>query len=130
MVESPKSAQPGSHITTDAGDFSGRVPPIDNDLTTSNQSEKMQTSFPLRVPAIYLISHAAYSADKLDDLYFQIHTILGDLMPVENFFIAIYDSDEGMLSFPILWMTLMKNLPHANWDAVSPSISCAPGARC
>ncbi len=63
------------------------------DIANSQQADKIQA-------AIYLISQAAFSADKLDDLYHQIHTILSDLMPVENFFIAIYDADKDMLSFP------------------------------
>ena len=52
------------------------------DITERKQSEKLQS-------AIYAISQAAILSDNLDDLYSAIHQILGNLMPIENFFIAL-----------------------------------------
>lgn len=72
---------------------SGLAPLSGIDPVDPKQAGKIQT-------AIYEISQAAYSADRLEDLYYQIHTILGKLMPVENFFISIYDAEKDMLSFP------------------------------
>jgi putative nucleotidyltransferase with HDIG domain len=50
--------------------------------------------------ALYKISRAAISADDLEHLYSLIHGILGELMPVDNFFIALYDPSEDMFSYP------------------------------
>jgi diguanylate cyclase (GGDEF)-like protein/PAS domain S-box-containing protein len=93
VEKAEKTDMTGQEGSTVNGGFTNMVPSINQDITNSKQAGKIQA-------AIYLISQAAYSADKLDDLYYQIHTILGDLMPVENFFIAIYDAGEDMLSFP------------------------------
>ena len=50
--------------------------------------------------AIYKISQAVVSTESLDDLYDAIHNILSDLLPVENFFIALYDPASDLISFP------------------------------
>jgi diguanylate cyclase (GGDEF)-like protein/PAS domain S-box-containing protein len=50
--------------------------------------------------AIYRISQAASATENLQALYASIHTILGELMPAKNFYIALYDGFEGMISFP------------------------------
>jgi len=63
------------------------------DITERKRAEKVQD-------AIYTISQAAVSTNTLDELYRSIHGILGDLMPVENFYIALYDPTSDLLSFP------------------------------
>jgi PAS domain S-box-containing protein len=50
--------------------------------------------------AIYRISHAVVTTASLDDLFGSIHRILAELMPVHNLYIALYDPDEDLLSFP------------------------------
>ena len=50
--------------------------------------------------ALYQISEAAQTSEDLNDLYRLIHTIIGELMPAENFYIALYDSSPDLLSFP------------------------------
>ncbi len=50
--------------------------------------------------ATYAISQSAYAADNLDDLFVRIHQILGTLIRAENFFIAMYDDVNDILSFP------------------------------
>lgn len=50
--------------------------------------------------AIFRISQAAMSAKDLASLYSEIHRIVGQLMPAQNFYIAMYDPDTRLLSFP------------------------------
>lgn len=50
--------------------------------------------------SIYEISQAAHAMGTLKNLYAQIHTILGDLMPVENFYISLVDENRGEIYFP------------------------------
>ncbi len=66
---------------------------IHRDITERKQAEKVQE-------IIYRISQTAVSAENLAELYQSIHTLLGELMHVENFFIALYDQDKDLLSFP------------------------------
>jgi len=63
------------------------------DITERKQAEKLQA-------AMYAISQAAILSDDLDDLYEAIHHTLGELMPVENFFIALYDPVDEMVTYP------------------------------
>jgi PAS domain S-box-containing protein len=50
--------------------------------------------------AVYRISEAAHAASSLDDLFSDIHAIVGELMPARNFYIALYDTATDTLSFP------------------------------
>ncbi len=63
------------------------------DITQQIQAISVQS-------AIYRISQAASATENLQELYSSIHTILGELMPAKNFYIALYDGIEGMISFP------------------------------
>jgi len=46
------------------------------------------------------IAEAAHSAGNLNELYKAIHAIIGELMPARNFYIALYDPGDDLLSFP------------------------------
>lgn len=50
--------------------------------------------------ALYKISQATSSTRNLTELFGEIHQILGELMPSQNLFIALYDAQEDLLSFP------------------------------
>ncbi len=66
---------------------------IIEDITERKKMEKLKNS-------IYRISEAAHSAQDLDELFRSIHNIIGELMPAKNFYLALYDYDREMLSFP------------------------------
>jgi diguanylate cyclase (GGDEF)-like protein/PAS domain S-box-containing protein len=63
------------------------------DITERKKNELIQN-------AIYRITQTAISSVGIDALYYSIHSILGELIPVENFFIALYDSANELISFP------------------------------
>jgi PAS domain S-box-containing protein len=63
------------------------------DTTERKRAERAQI-------ALYKISQAAVSTKSMDELYRSIHHILGELMPVENFYIALYEPASDLLSFP------------------------------
>jgi PAS domain S-box-containing protein len=50
--------------------------------------------------ATYRISEAAQASTTLEDLFREIHRIVGELIPAENFYIALYDAASDMISFP------------------------------
>ena len=50
--------------------------------------------------ALYKIAEAASSVTDLQEFYKRLHQIIGELMYAGNFFIAIYDEQTGMLSWP------------------------------
>jgi PAS domain S-box-containing protein len=50
--------------------------------------------------ALYRISEAAHTTEDLGELYKLIHSVIAELMPAENFYIALYDEATDLLSFP------------------------------
>jgi len=52
------------------------------------------------IEVLFEISHAVSTTFNLDELYKAIHTSLGKIINVNNFFIAMIDMEEGTLSFP------------------------------
>jgi PAS domain S-box-containing protein len=62
------------------------------DITERKQGELVRE-------ALYTISQAAVT-ENLEDFYLSIHHALGNLMSVDNFYIALYDPDTDLLSFP------------------------------
>jgi diguanylate cyclase (GGDEF)-like protein/PAS domain S-box-containing protein len=66
---------------------------VAHDITNRKRSELVQN-------AIYRITQASITGEGIDELYHSIHSILGELIRAENFYIALYDQAEGLLSFP------------------------------
>lgn len=66
---------------------------LELEITKHEQAEKQQDT-------TYKISEATISAKSLDELYFSIHSILDELISVENFYIALYDSATEAVFFP------------------------------
>jgi PAS domain S-box-containing protein len=62
-------------------------------ITERKRLEKVQHS-------IYRISEEASYAQNLDALYPIIHNIVNDLIPADNFYIALCDEKTGIVSFP------------------------------
>jgi PAS domain S-box-containing protein len=63
------------------------------DLTEQKQLRQLEAS-------LYAIAEAAYTADSLDQLYSSIHAIIMKLMPARNFYIALVDPEEQIITWP------------------------------
>ena len=63
------------------------------DITERKRAESLQH-------ALYRITDRASSVTQLTDFYAAVHAILGELIYVRNFYIALYDRDTGDLTFP------------------------------
>jgi diguanylate cyclase (GGDEF)-like protein/PAS domain S-box-containing protein len=66
---------------------------VGRDVTALKRSESLQG-------ALFDISEAAYTAEHLLALFRRIHQIIGELLPANNFFVALYDEKKDELSFP------------------------------
>jgi diguanylate cyclase (GGDEF)-like protein/PAS domain S-box-containing protein len=64
-----------------------------HDITIRKRSELIQS-------AIHRISQVAIASGAAEELYQSIHSILRELIPTDNFYIALYDPVTGMISFP------------------------------
>jgi diguanylate cyclase (GGDEF)-like protein/PAS domain S-box-containing protein len=63
------------------------------DATERKRSQVLQT-------ALYEISEAAHASADLQALFRRIHEIIGQLLPARNFFVALYDEVNDVVSFP------------------------------
>jgi PAS domain S-box-containing protein/putative nucleotidyltransferase with HDIG domain len=66
---------------------------IGEDITEKDEMGRIQN-------AILKISQTTNESSNLDHIFLAIHEILKKLVPVENFFIALYDSTKNVISFP------------------------------
>ena len=60
--------------------------------------------------ALHRISEAAHAEPDLPGLFRKIHTIVSDLMPARNFFVALHDPESDIVSFPY-WMDEFDPVP-------------------
>jgi len=63
------------------------------DITERKQAESLQD-------ALYQISEAANKAADLDELFEAVHATIGRVMQAHNFYIALYDDESDLISFP------------------------------
>ncbi len=63
------------------------------DVTARRRAEQLER-------AIYRIAEAANTDVGLRELLHDIHAIVGELLPAENFYIALYDEATELLTFP------------------------------
>lgn len=66
---------------------------ISRDITEIRKNE-------LILEALFKISSAVTRVENLQQLFSEIHDIIKSLMKAENFFIALYDETNNMISFP------------------------------
>ena len=63
------------------------------DITEQRNAELLEQ-------AVFNIVHASETTKSLDELYASVHLVVKTLMPADNFYIALYDQKENVLSFP------------------------------
>lgn len=66
---------------------------IAKDVTLRRRTEKVQA-------AVYRIAQAGDKSQTLDGLSKELHQIIQTVMPADNFYIALYDAEDDVLSFP------------------------------
>ena len=85
---------------------------VARDITARKRADAMQA-------AVYAISETAHTAGNLQALYLRVHELIGQLLPADNFFVALYDDVTDQLSFPY-YVDLRDPLP-----APTPLATCA-----
>lgn len=66
---------------------------VARDITERKRSESMRA-------ALFRISESAHVASDLPALFKDMHSVIGDLLPVRNFYVALRDKYSGLLNFP------------------------------
>ncbi|MBI4535121.1 MAG: PAS domain S-box protein [Ignavibacteriae bacterium] len=75
-------------------DYNGRPAVIGTllDITERKRAEQLQN-------AVYRIAQAADASPQLDDLYRAVHSVIHEVMPADNFYIALYDDKTDLVTF-------------------------------
>ena len=77
----------------------------------SGRAERVQA-------ALYRIAELASSVQNLQEFYREVHAVVGELMHASNFFVALYDDDRQLISWPYYVDELDRDVPDPNqWDA-------------
>jgi PAS domain S-box-containing protein len=63
------------------------------DITERKRAELLQD-------AVYRIAQAADRSRRLDDLFPAVHAIIAEVMNAENFYIALYNKESDLITFP------------------------------
>jgi PAS domain S-box-containing protein len=80
-------------------------------MATIRDAEQIQS-------ALYRIAVLAAAARDMQDFYAAVNSIVGELMYAENFFIALYDEERQLISWPYYVDEVDEDLPDPNtWDA-------------
>ncbi len=66
---------------------------VARDITELKRGESLRS-------ALHAIAEAAHAAESLHALFEQTHRIIGELVPAENFAVALFDRKSGEISFP------------------------------
>jgi len=76
-------------------DYEGRpaVQGMIIDITERKNAEKLQDS-------LFRISETSRTSSSLDELFRSLHAIIAELMPARNFYIALLNPADGLVSFP------------------------------
>ena len=68
--------------------------------------------------ALYRIAELASAAEDMQDFYRSIHAVVSEFMYANNFFIALYDEERQLISWPYMVDEVDHDLPDPNrWDA-------------
>jgi PAS domain S-box-containing protein len=69
-------------------------------------------------PALYRIAELASLAQDMQEFFREVHAVVGELMHASNFFIALYDDERQLISWPYYVDEIDLDVPDPNqWDA-------------
>ena len=67
-----------------------------------------------RAAALYRIAELASSAQDMQEFYREVHAVVGEFMYANNFFIALYDEERQLISWPYYVDELDPDVPEPN----------------
>ncbi len=80
-----------------------------SDITERKYNELLQS-------VLLEISQEAGYTESLSELFSHIHELIGKLMNVENFYIALFDKENGIINFPYIVDTQEPDVKEAEMD--------------
>ena len=95
-------------LTSELGDIRRRLEAVE---AQRHRTEKVQS-------ALYRIAELASAAQDMQEFYRAVHAVVGELMFAKNCFIALYDAERQLISWPYYADEVDLDLPDPNrWEA-------------
>jgi GAF domain-containing protein/DNA-binding response OmpR family regulator len=95
-----------------SADLRRRIAALEAEVASQADAAKTQA-------ALYQIADLAGRAEDMGQFYDGIHAILAGLINAENFYIALYDAERGLINFPFYLDTVDTDPPDPRqWDSV------------
>ena len=88
-----------------------RVWGTQRDITIEKQAELVKD-------VVFRIAQIQETNQTLNDLYSEVHRLIQEVMPAQNFYIALYNKEKNLLSFPYFVDEIDKPDPHGDGGVV------------
>jgi PAS domain S-box-containing protein len=99
-----------AHLPFELAEARRRLAELEAAEGERRRAEKVQT-------ALYRIAELASTAQDMQQFYRAVHEVVGELMYAENLFIALYDEDRQLISWPYYVDAFDLDIPDPNqWD--------------
>jgi PAS domain S-box-containing protein len=101
---------PGGEPPSELAEARRRLAELEAAETERARAEKVQA-------ALYRIAELASAAQDLQEFYRAVHAVLGELMYAKNFFIALFDEERQLISWPYYADEVDLDVPDPHqWD--------------
>jgi PAS domain S-box-containing protein len=101
---------PDADLSSELAEARRRLAELEAAEAERRHGEKVQA-------ALYRIAELASTAQDMQDFYRAVHAVVGELMYANNFFIALYDEERQLISWPYYADEVDLDVPDPNqWD--------------
>jgi GAF domain-containing protein/DNA-binding response OmpR family regulator len=95
-----------------AAELRARIATLEGQLAAQADAARTQS-------ALYRMADLAGRAEEMAEFYSGIHAIVAELINAENFYIALYDAERGLINFPFYLDSVDTDMPDPRqWDSV------------
>ena len=99
-----------AHLSSELAEARRRLAELEAAEGERRRGEKVQA-------ALYRIAELASAAQDMQEFYWAVHAVVGELMYAENLFIALYDEERQLISWPYYADEFDLDVPDPNkWD--------------
>src|SRR5687767_15399286 len=98
---------PGADLSSELAAARLRLAELEAAEAERRDADKVQA-------ALYRIAELASAAQDLQEFYRAVHAVVGELMNASNFFIALYDEERQLISWPYFVDEVDLDVPEPN----------------
>src|SRR5215475_11129025 len=115
--DTSRDAKHGDRCGMNPGDHSPELAEARRRLVELETLEAERARAAKLQDALFRIAELAGSARDLQEFYRAIHAVVGELIDARNFYLALYDEERQLISWPYYVDEIDKDLPDPNrWE--------------